>query len=142
VVNKQGQLLIIQQNGKWGYPGEYLVVGEEWQSAITNVLTHRFELSELRVVELLTANSGPTFDLPEAAVFKLFLLISAEATDFSLNKSEREPAEKNDQSRRYQNFRWVERARDVDELTFVSREMRQLAYRALRWASDEYGHDD
>jgi ADP-ribose pyrophosphatase YjhB (NUDIX family) len=138
VVNEQGQLLIVQQNGKWGYPGEYLIVGEEWQSAITKFLARRFELADLNVVELLSANSGPTFDLPEAAVFTLFVLISANSAKFSLDKPEREPAEKDDHARRYQNFRWIEHRRGVDELNFMSDEMRHLAHRALQWAADEY----
>ncbi|MCZ6709780.1 MAG: PilZ domain-containing protein [Gammaproteobacteria bacterium] len=141
VVNERGQLLIVQQYGKWGYPGEYLIVGEEWQSAIKSFLAHRFELTDLNVVELLTANSGPMFDLPEAAVFKTFVLISANAADFSLNKSEQEHKDKNEQTRPYQSFRWVEHKRAVDELTFANDEMRRLAYDVLKWADNEYRHE-
>ncbi len=133
VVNGQGQLLVLQQHGKWSFPGEYLIVGEEWQSAIKSYLASTFGLTDLNVIRVLSADSGPTFDLPEAAVFKIFVLISADSAGFSLNES----STKKNQNQRYRDSRWVDRKRDVEELAFVNDEQRRLAHLALEWASNE-----
>jgi len=131
VVNEQGELLIVQQHGKWSYPGEYLIVGEDWQSAIMGYLAGNLGLSDLRVVRVIGADSGGTFDLPEAAVFKIYTLVSANASGFALAGSD------DNSARRYRNFRWVDRKRDVEELTFVNDEMRRLAHDALDWARSD-----
>jgi ADP-ribose pyrophosphatase YjhB (NUDIX family) len=130
VVNQQGQLLIVQQHGKWSYPGDYLVVGEDWQSAIKGHLAGTFGLRDLEVVQILSANSGGTFDLPEAAVFKVFVLVSANSAGFSAESKEA------NHPPRYRASRWVDTKRDVEAITFVSEESRELAHRALEWVRD------
>ena len=136
VVNVRGQLLIVQQHGRWSYPGEYLIVGEDWQSAIKGYLTRTFALTDLDIVKVLAADSGVNVDLPEAAVFRTFVLLSAGAADFSLTENKNEGSE-NDQAPRYRNARWIDSKRDVEDLTFVSDEMRRIAHQALDWGGGE-----
>jgi len=132
VINERGQLLIVQQHGKWGFPGKYLIVGEEWQTAIKDLLARTFGLSQMNVIKVLGADSSSSIDLPEAAVFKTFVLICGDSAQFS--------AEANAETAgtpRYRNIRWVDRKRDLEELTFVDEELRHLAHQALDWAGAE-----
>ena len=130
VINEAAQLLIVQQHGKWSFPGDYLIVGEDWQSAIKGFLASTFGLDELEVVQMLNADSGGTFDLPEAAVFKVFVLVSANLAG-AVEEAD------NKKSQRYRNTRWIDSKRDVEELTFASDDLRRLARRALDWAGSE-----
>jgi hypothetical protein len=129
VVNDKGQLLLVQNRGKWGYPGEYLIVGENWQAAIMGYLAGNFGLTDLCVVRVLGADSGSSFDLPEAAVFKTYVLVTVNASQFAMPE--------NSQAGRFRDFRWVERKRDVEALTFVDDEMRKFAHQALEWTTRE-----
>lgn len=123
VVNERDQLLLVQLHGKWGYPGNYLIVGEDWQESIKRYLQKTFQLADMNVVRVLDANSDHNFDLPEAAVFKTFVLVSANASSFSMTATQR-----------YRNARWVSHRRDVEETTFISDDFRRLALEALSWA--------
>ena len=128
VVNQRGQLLIVENLGKWSYPGEYLIVGEDWQPAIMGHLGAALGLSDLAVVRVLSANSGGTFDLPEAAVFKVYVLVSTNCSNLtSGGQGER---------KRYQNVRWIDNKREVEEVTFAAEGMPGLAHKALDWAQN------
>jgi ADP-ribose pyrophosphatase YjhB (NUDIX family) len=126
VVNRQGQLLIVQQHGKWSYPGDYLIVGEDWQAALKGFLARTFDLTDVEVMRVLSADSGGSFDLPEAAVFKTFVLANADSSQFTLDTQHESTT-----PRRYRNARWIDAKKDVEELTFVSEQLRQLAHEVL-----------
>jgi ADP-ribose pyrophosphatase YjhB (NUDIX family) len=122
-VNERGRLLIVQQNGKWTFPGTYLVVGDEWRDALTRLLTDRFSLelteSPLEILALETESSEA---IPEAAVAKLFAITRVDAGHFSFASGDR-----------YKDSRWLQNPRMIDELTFADDLTRRQAAAAFRW---------
>lgn len=122
-VNERGRLLIVQQNGKWTFPGTYLVVGDEWRDALTRLLTDRFSLelteSPLEILALETESSEA---IPEAALAKVFAITRVNAGHFSFTSGDR-----------YKDSRWLQNPRMIDELTFADELTRRQAAAAFRW---------
>jgi hypothetical protein len=125
VLKETGRLLIVQQNGKWTFPGTYLVVGDHWRTALTRLLTDRFSLdlseNDLEVLALETESSEA---IPEAAVAKVFAVTRADASAFSFTPGDR-----------YKDCRWLQNPRMIDELTFADDLTRDQAAAAFRWLS-------
>ena len=119
VLNDDAHILLVQQYGKWMFPGEYLIVGEDWQSAIKGFLASNFSLKDIVANEILALDSSGGNGLPEAAVLKVFHLLHANSKSFTMTE-------------RYKSFRWVNSRRGLDEVTFVSDILRQIAVDVLR----------
>lgn len=114
VLNETQQILLVQQHGKWMFPGEYLIVGEDWQSAIKGFLASNFSLKDIVADKILSLESTGENDLPEAAVLKVFHLMHANSKSFTMTE-------------RYKSYRWVNSRRGLEEITFVSGNLRQIA---------------
>lgn len=121
-LNPRGELLLIQQNGKWSFPGLYLTVGQPWRKALEEELANLFALKINRIEELLGFETDATSDLPEAAVSRLYALITVDDSGFH------KPVEG-----RVRTCRWINRRRDIEDSTFVDDQVRNLAGRALEW---------
>jgi ADP-ribose pyrophosphatase YjhB (NUDIX family) len=122
-MNERGRLLIVQQNGKWTFPGIYLVVGDDWREALTRLLKGRFSLETTEApIEVLTLETESTEAIPEAAVIKVFAIVRVDAGGFSFSPGER-----------YKDSRWLQNPRMVDELTFADDLTRAQAGAAFRW---------
>ncbi|MGE0623076.1 MAG: PilZ domain-containing protein [Pseudomonadales bacterium] len=126
-LNEMGRLLIVQQNGRWTFPGAYLKVGDDWRERLSQMLSQRFSLvvkpAEIR---LLTLETEANADIPEAAVAKLFTVVRTDASGFAFKPGER-----------YKASRWLQNPRMVDELTFTDDLTRRLAGDAFRWLRDQ-----
>ena len=96
------------------FPGEYLIVGEDWQSAIKGFLASNFSLKDIVADKILALDSTGGNGLPEAAVLKVFHLVHANSKSFTI-------------AERYKSYRWVGNRRGLEEITFVSRNLRQIA---------------
>lgn len=122
-VNETGRLLIVQQNGRWTFPGTYLVVGDDWRHALERLLTERFslQLSE-NPLEVLTLDTESSEKIPEAAVAKVFAITRVDATTYTFKPGDR-----------YKDSRWLQNPRMVDELTFADELTRAQAAAAFRW---------
>ena len=122
-LNAMGRLLIVQQNGRWTFPGTYLEVGDDWRVSLSRMLSQRFSLDvEPREMHLMALETEANADIPEAAVAKLFVVMRADANRFSFKPGER-----------YKSSRWLQNPRMVDELTFTDDTTRNLASEAFRW---------
>jgi len=126
-LNEMGRLLIVQQHGRWTFPGTYLVVGEDWRNRLTQMLSERFSLQvEPADIRLLTLETEANTDIPEAAVAKLFTVMRADASGFVFKPDER-----------YKSSRWLQNPRMLDELTFTDDLTRTLAADAFRWLREQ-----
>lgn len=122
-LNEMGRLLIVQQNGRWTFPGTYIVVGDDWRERLSEMLAERFALKvDPSGIQLLTLETEANADMPEAAVAKLFTVVRADAGEFAFKPGER-----------YKSSRWLQNPRMVDELTFTDDLTRTLAGEAFRW---------
>lgn len=122
-LNEMGRLLIVQQNGRWTFPGTYLTVGEDWRESLTQMLSQRFSLTvKPSDMQLMTLETESNTDVPEAAVAKLFAVMRTDASRFAFKPGEH-----------YKASRWLQNPRMVDELTFTDELTRGLAGEAFRW---------
>ena len=121
-MNEDGRILIVQEHGKWTFPGHYLVVGEDWRAAVTGMLGERFGLADIHVQRLCDMSSSQDHDLPEAAAMKLYVQLAVDDANFEVA----DPSPYRDQ-------RWISRRRDIEELTFTGDLERDLAAEAVEW---------
>ncbi len=119
VVNEAEQILLVQQHGKWMFPGEYLIVGEDWQSAIKGFLAINFSLKDLVAEKIIAMDSTGGSGLPEAAVLKVFHRIRANSDSFTM-------------AERYKSYRWITNIRGLEGITFASEDLRQIATDVLK----------
>ncbi len=125
IMKETGRLLVVQQNGRWTFPGTYLIVGDEWRTALTRLLKERFSLAvSADDLELLTIETESSESMPEAAVAKVFAIAQADSSEFSFQAGER-----------YKDSRWLQNPRMIDELTFADELCRRQARAAFRWLS-------
>ena len=67
VLQERGRLLVVQQNGKWTFPGTYLIVGDSWRNALQRMLLERFSLNaDPAAMQVLGIETESSEDLPEA----------------------------------------------------------------------------
>lgn len=126
VLNAQGELLIVQQNGKWVFPGLYLVVGESWRDAVRRMLKATFALVPDKLEQIVNMETESSDAIPEAAVVRLHTLMMADDSTFSFTAD-----------KRYRDWKWTNRRRDMDELTFSDQTLRQLATQAIDWHREQ-----
>ena len=128
ILDEQGKLLVVQQHGKWLFPGEYLVVGENWKESLQQSLREKFALPTLAIEHAFDMAATGAEDMPEAATMKIYVLVRVDASEFAL------PADGS-----YRNYRWVDNLRDLKEITFGDEQDRQVAGKALAWQHRESG---
>ncbi len=126
LISPAHELLIVQQNGRWGFPGHYLVVGDDWRDAMQQYLAEHLGAANTRVCRLFSGDTRSAAEMPEAAVYRVFILVTTQSERIELSDSVP-----------YSNHRWVSRRRDLEELTFATDPLRQIAVEALQWANHE-----
>jgi hypothetical protein len=121
-MNDHGKLLIVQQHGRWTFPGFYLVVGEDWRQCLSDALEHHFGLTVTHIQRITDMASSDPRGLPEAAALKVHVLLSVDDGKFQLSGQPE-----------YKNHRWIDRRRDIEDITFADEQERDLALNALDW---------
>ena len=119
IVNRENKLLVAQQHGRWLFPGDFLVVGQEWAQSLTKFLTAEFGLDNLVVDGTLQVDSGPERAI-ESATFSVFHRLTTTSTRAQLQPGSR-----------YRHLRWVGRAAEVEELSFSHGLLRDLALHVI-----------
>lgn len=116
IVNQQGKLLVVQRHGKWLFPGDYLTVGLEWQTALIDFLTADLGLDDLVLEDTLGIDSAPGTMASENATFSAFHRFSSRSERVRLRDDSR-----------YRHAKWISRAFSLEELTFAHPLLRDLA---------------
>ncbi len=122
VVNDAMKILVVQQNGKWLFPGDFLIVGQDWRPALAECLASECGLHDTRFEETVSVDSL-VGSLPENAVFAVFHRYSADSVDVEVTESPR-----------FSKFRWIATERDLKELSFSDDRLRALAIIAINQA--------
>ncbi len=129
VINDSGALLLAQQHGKWTFPATFLQVGQDWREALQRYLGEDLGIQVTGFGSILAMNSVGLPELPEAAVLDVFVEVHGAG-------DKAKPAK----GSRYRNLRWTDRRRDVEESTFATEQVRDLADATLmRLIRDEGG---
>jgi len=121
-MNEDGKLLLVQEHGRWTFPGHYLIVGEDWREALTAALAESFALKTVHVQRICDMSSSRNHDLPEAAALKLHVQLAVDDANFKVSEESE-----------YRGHRWIDRRRDIEELTFSDNLERDMAIEALDW---------
>lgn len=116
VISDAGALLLAQQHGKWTFPATFLEVGQDWRDALRAYLDRDLGVEAVSFGSISAMNSVGLPELPEAAVLDVFVEVHT-------RESRAKPAKDS----RYRNLRWTDRRRDVEESTFATEQIRDLA---------------
>ncbi len=122
VVSDAGQLLVVNDTGRWLFPGSYLDTGAHAIDAMDGFLQDELGVRKPRMVSPLETLSLRR-PASEATVFSIFYRYSASHDVITLAANSH-----------YRDARWVSRRMEIEELTFSDEALRPLAYRALAMA--------
>ena len=128
VINRQSKLLVVQQHGKWLFPGDYLEVGQDWKGGLTSYLQQELGLDDLVAHEVLGVDSAPGTQAGESATFSVFHRFSSANDRVRLREGSR-----------YRQGKWVGRTMSLEELTFSHPVLRALAVAAFDRVAAERG---
>ncbi len=126
IVNPQNKLLVVQQHGKWLFPGDYLAVGEDWKRTLLDFLATELGLDDLRYVEAIGFDSTVSQQATEGATFSVFHRLASSADRVRLKEGSR-----------YRQGKWVGKSMTLEELTFSHPLLRQLATLAFERGNAE-----
>lgn len=116
VVNDARALLLAQHHGKWTLPAAFLCVGEDWRDTLTRFLREEAGIEVREFGPPLSLSSVGHPELPEAAVLDVVVEAHTASAECRLRAGSR-----------YKSLRWIDRRRDVEDATFASEHIRQLA---------------
>lgn len=120
VINDANAMLLAQHHGKWTFPATFLRVGDDWQAALERFLRDEVGVEVSGFGTIVAINSVGHAELPEAAVLDVFVEVYTIGAKCKLGPGSR-----------YRNLRWFDRRRDVEESTFASSQIRDLAIATL-----------
>jgi hypothetical protein len=120
LTNARNQLLVVQQHGKWRLPGCYLVVGEDWRTALMANLHKELGFDGVTFVATISVDSAPAAEVPEAAILQLTHHFQCGTQSHRLVEG-----------CPYRAARWLGRSLQADEITFVSERQRRIAVALL-----------
>ena len=101
-------VLLVQQNGKWLFPGHYLMVGEDALPTLRSHVEQNLSLTLEHKISPIATDSAPQIGIAEAATFSVIYTTVAESHGVELSNS-----------CRYKDWRWVSKPRDIPEITFA-----------------------
>lgn len=121
VISDANNILLTQQHGKWTFPATFLKVGQDWRATVERFLHKELAVTVTGFGQIVAMTALGHPEVPEAAVLDVFVEVHAET-------GESRPAP----GSRYKSVRWTDRRRDVEESTFATEQIRELADAALR----------
>jgi ADP-ribose pyrophosphatase YjhB (NUDIX family) len=121
VINEANEILLVQQHGKWMFPATFLKVGENWRDALKEFLRRELGIDVTSYGQIVCMNSAGHAEVPEAAVLDVFMEARAATDQCRLAAGSR-----------YKTVRWTDRRRDVEDSTFATDQIRELAEAALK----------
>jgi ADP-ribose pyrophosphatase YjhB (NUDIX family) len=117
-ISPDGELLVVQRNGKWGFPNHYLIVGEDWREAATRTLKEELGVTPTSDFDTVDLSSRSNDAVPEAALF--WLTHSCNVADKNVDLKDE-----------YRQSKWVSKLHEIEELTFAIDSMRAVAIQVL-----------
>jgi ADP-ribose pyrophosphatase YjhB (NUDIX family) len=126
IINEQNKLLVVQQHGKWLFPGDYLAVGEDWRVALLSFLESELGIPDLVYLDAIGFDSAVSPRAPEGATFSVFHRLQSSADRVRLAPDSR-----------YRQGKWIGRSMSLEELTFSHALLRELAATAFERRDDE-----
>ncbi len=110
-----GNLLTVQQNGRWLFPGIYLQTGQPWLEALQDYVSSTLNLTDTRFERTVHMHCDSEVVALEGTTMSIFQL-------FSIPTHERLQAHSP-----YTKASWLSRERQLDALSFSAEPLRELA---------------
>ena len=126
IINPQSKLLVVQQHGRWLFPGDYLTVGSDWKASLTDFLAEELGLADLEYLDALGFDSSVNERSAEGATFSVFHRMASTADKVRLRSGSR-----------YRQGKWIGKAMTLEELTFSHPLLRKLASSAFEQRAAE-----
>lgn len=120
LVQRDQKLLLLEERGHWVFPGCYLQVGETWQSIMSELLTTGLGMPNCVAVGPIDIHNQNNPSIPATATLRVFYQYQANSAAVAFAKDSE-----------YRNFRWIDKARTLDDLTFANAEDRQVVEQQL-----------
>lgn len=119
ITDNEGRLLVVEDQGRWLFPGTFLVVGQAIEASLAEMLTAELGVELIAMTAPIATATLDGGLAPQGATLALFhpCTISGEA---------RLPT-----SSRYRGLRWLPAGRDPSDLIFADPELRRLARQLL-----------
>ena len=115
-----GAVLLTQQNGRWLFPGHYLIAQQDWQVELQNFLQQCFSLTDCQLGQTLLVDSQA--EIADGATATLFMLHRVSISERIVQLTANTP---------YARCYWAKTSRDIDELSFSSEKLRGAAQTML-----------
>ena len=109
-------ILLVQQNGKWLFPGYFLMVGENAQDSAKTFAADELGLTLASAPIPTAVDSMSAAAVTEAAVYSVVLTASVDGHEVSLSGQSA-----------YKDWRWINKSRDLTEITFAMELQRDQA---------------
>lgn len=115
IVQRDARLLMVEERGHWVFPGCYLQVGESWQEVMSELLTVSLGLPDCVAIGPADIHNHNDPALPAIATLRVFYQFQASSAALKIPKGSQ-----------YRDFRWLDKARTLNDLTFANPEDRQV----------------
>ncbi len=108
VLHEKKGVLLVQENGKWLLPGRFLIVGESAEKALRDFAETGLGLPLSSNIKPIAADSTIETGLSEAATYSVIYESTTTVSAIDLPKQSQ-----------YRDWRWLNRNRDLREITFA-----------------------
>lgn len=126
VVNPDLGLLMVQQHGKWSFPGTYLEVTDNVETKVRTFCEDSLGLVPAQDTRILTAQNLTHPSLPEASTYVVVFRINTKS-------SEPDP--------QYKDWRWIRKRSEFSDLTVAFDLIRDLGTQVLSDMEDNKQDD-
>ncbi len=124
-------ILLVQQHGKWLFPGRYLIVGEGIENTVADITKTQIGMTTAGI-PLPVATEAPQNPLvAEAATFSVVYSANVDVTVDHVRLSDD-----------FKHHRWIDKLRDLDEITFATEAHRLCMTGALQSTLNKVGGQD
>ena len=116
-------VLMVQQNGKWLFPGFYLQVGQNALQAASSFVAEELGVADRTRLQPLVTDSATDVSVTEAATYSVILHGEITQPEITLNDSSG-----------FKDWRWIGKIRDLGEITFAVNLQRNTVQQLLEAA--------
>jgi mutator protein MutT len=117
ILNRQSQILILRRpEGVWQFAGGRLEEGERWDEGLRREVKEETGITDLEIVSVLMVDN---FEWQSQQLYSAYFLCRTSATSVQLSPEHVE-------------YRWLNRADDLQQINFWHHNLRALAERVFR----------
>lgn len=129
VRDSAGRILTVQQNGRWLYPGAYLHSGEHAINTLQDQLARVLNLTGTQFRRTVLTYCDPDVVAIESSTMSVFHLFTLSANDTENQNPKPSSSVKVvlSEDSTYTKVRWLDRLREIDEMSFSAEPLRELA---------------